>query len=100
MGIFPQSLILLRPVLLSAGLIWIMIALVYREHDLGDEVHFSVGHYFLEYSELFFFLLVAMKMNYLRLLTLGRVQKALVIGMQFSFRFKLQWGFFLSHLFY
>ena len=49
-----------KPVLLSAGLIWIMIALVYQQQNLGDEVHKAVSHYFLEYSELFFFLLVAM----------------------------------------
>ena len=49
-----------NPVLLSAGIIWIMSALAYRQQDLGDEVHIAVGHYFLEYSELFFFLLVAM----------------------------------------
>lgn len=49
-----------KPVLLSAGLIWIMIAYVYQQHDLGEQVHDNVSHHFLEYSELFFFLLVAM----------------------------------------
>jgi len=49
-----------KPVLLSAGLIWVMIALVYQQHDLGEQVHNAVRYHFLEYSELFFFLLVAM----------------------------------------
>jgi len=49
-----------KPVLLSAGLIWVMIALVYQHYNLGDQVHNAVSHHFLEYSELFFFLLVAM----------------------------------------
>lgn len=49
-----------KPVLLSAGLIWIMIAIVYQSFDLGEQVHSNVSHHFLEYSELFFFLLVAM----------------------------------------
>lgn len=49
-----------KPVLLAAGLIWTLIALVYRQNNLSDEVHNAVSQYFLEYSELFFFLLVAM----------------------------------------
>ena len=49
-----------KPVLFSAGVIWIMIALAYQQQNLGEEVHSAVSHYFLEYSELFFFLLVAM----------------------------------------
>jgi len=49
-----------KPVLLAAGLIWIVIALVYNAHDLPHEVEAGIRHNFLEYGELFFFLLVAM----------------------------------------
>jgi len=49
-----------KPVLLAAGLIWILIAAMYQQ--LGDHhsVEIAIRHNFLEYAELFFFLLVAM----------------------------------------
>lgn len=49
-----------KPVLLAAGLIWILIAVAYlgqAEHALVEN---AIRHNFLEYAELFFFLLVAM----------------------------------------
>ncbi|UTW45651.1 sodium:proton antiporter NhaD [bacterium SCSIO 12696] len=50
-----------KPVLAAAGLIWILIA-AYCYYGLGDHHIASVAirHNFLEYAELFFFLLVAM----------------------------------------
>ncbi len=49
-----------KPVLLAAGLIWILIALVYNSHGMPHSVEPAIRHNFLEYGELFFFLLVAM----------------------------------------
>ena len=49
-----------KPVLLAAGLIWILIALVYNSHNMPHMVEPAIRHNFLEYTELFFFLLVAM----------------------------------------
>mgnify|MGYP003634479030 FL=1 len=49
-----------KPVLLAAGLIWILIAIVYNTHDMPHSVEPAIRHNFLEYAELFFFLLVAM----------------------------------------
>ncbi len=49
-----------KPVLAGAGIIWILIALVYNSHDLPQAVEEGIRHNFLEYGELFFFLLVAM----------------------------------------
>lgn len=49
-----------KPVLLAAGLIWIIIALVYGNTDQAHLVEEGIRHNFLEYTELFFFLLVAM----------------------------------------
>jgi NhaD family Na+/H+ antiporter len=49
-----------KPVLLAAGIIWLMIGIVYKTHGLQDLTAELVRHNFLEYSELFFFLLVAM----------------------------------------
>ncbi|MEQ3658817.1 MAG: sodium:proton antiporter NhaD [Glaciecola sp.] len=49
-----------KPVLLAAGLIWILIAIAYQgqaDHTLVEQ---GIRHNFLEYAELFFFLLVAM----------------------------------------
>jgi NhaD family Na+/H+ antiporter len=49
-----------KPVLLAAGLIWLLVALVYRSTGDVHSAEVAVRHNFLEYAELFFFLLVAM----------------------------------------
>lgn len=49
-----------KPVLLAAGIIWILIAIVYQQHGYDHAAEVAVRHNFLEYAELFFFLLVAM----------------------------------------
>ena len=49
-----------KPVLLAAGVIWILIALAYNSHGLTHMAEEGIRHNFLEYGELFFFLLVAM----------------------------------------
>jgi NhaD family Na+/H+ antiporter len=50
-----------KPVLLAAGLIWILIAVYYNiEGNSSRIVEAAIRHNFLEYAELFFFLLVAM----------------------------------------
>jgi NhaD family Na+/H+ antiporter len=49
-----------KPVLLAAGIIWGMIALVYANHGISHAVEEAIRHNILEYSELFLFLLVAM----------------------------------------
>ncbi len=49
-----------KPVLLAAGLIWIAIAAYYKSQGMPDAAEAAIKHNFLEYAELFFFLLVAM----------------------------------------
>lgn len=49
-----------KPVLLAAGLIWIIIAFTYNNAGDVHSVEHAIRHNFLEYAELFFFLLVAM----------------------------------------
>ena len=49
-----------KPVLLAAGLIWILIAFYYGSHGMPHAAEVAIRHNFLEYAELFFFLLVAM----------------------------------------
>jgi len=49
-----------KPVLLAAGIIWGMIGFAYASQGLNETTEVALKHNFLEYSELFFFLLVAM----------------------------------------
>ncbi len=49
-----------KPVLFTAGIIWILIAVIYARHDMPNAVGTAIRHNILEYAELFFFLLVAM----------------------------------------
>jgi len=49
-----------KPVLLAAGLIWILIAAYYVSNGMPHAAEVAIRHNFLEYAELFFFLLVAM----------------------------------------
>jgi NhaD family Na+/H+ antiporter len=76
-----------KPVLLAAGFIWILIALAYNSHGLSHEVEPAIRHIFLEYTELFFFLLVAM--TYINSMADRGVFEALrswLVSKQFSFR--------------
>ena len=49
-----------KPVLLAAGLIWVLIAFFYSSIGDTESVKIAIRHNFLDYAELFFFLLVAM----------------------------------------
>jgi len=49
-----------KPVILAAGLIWALIAMVYAQNGLTHDAEQAVRHNLLEYSELMLFLLVAM----------------------------------------
>ncbi len=49
-----------KPVMLSAGIIWILIAAVYVNNGFTHSAEVAIRHNFLEYAELFFFLMVAM----------------------------------------
>ena len=49
-----------KPVLFAAGLIWILIAAYYNSQGQPHAAEVAIRHNFLEYTELFFFLLVAM----------------------------------------
>ncbi|WP_100644373.1 sodium:proton antiporter NhaD [Alteromonas facilis] len=49
-----------KPVLVAASLIWVFIAFAYMGSDHSVLVEGAIRHNFLEYAELFFFLVVAM----------------------------------------
>ena len=49
-----------KPVILAAGLIWILVAIAYTQHGDTHTAGQAIRHNILEYAELFLFLLVAM----------------------------------------
>jgi len=76
-----------KPVLVAAGIIWILIAIAYISHGLPHTVEGAIRHNFLEYTELFFFLLVAM--TYINAMIERGVFDALrnwLVGKGFSYR--------------
>ena len=92
-----------KPVLLAAGVIWIMIAWIYVQNDIPDAAGEAVRHYILEYAELFLFLLVAM--TYINSMDERQVFEALRVSLVrsgYSYR-RLFWitgalAFFISPL--
>ena len=49
-----------KPVVVAAGLLWVIVAVVYTRLGLSDALEAALRHVFLEYAELLLFLLVAM----------------------------------------
>jgi Na+/H+ antiporter NhaD/arsenite permease-like protein len=49
-----------KPVVVAAGLLWVIIALVYGRLGVSEALEAALRHVFLEYAELLLFLLVAM----------------------------------------
>ncbi|MCV5941486.1 sodium:proton antiporter NhaD, partial [Escherichia coli] len=49
-----------KPVLLAAGLIWILIGYTFAQHNQPEIAKSALEHNLLEYAELLLFLLVAM----------------------------------------
>jgi Na+/H+ antiporter NhaD/arsenite permease-like protein len=90
-----------KPVVIAAGVIWMLMAAVYADLGLSHEAGAALRHILLEYAELFLFLLVAM--TYVNALEERRVFAALrawLVRSGFSYR-KLFWltgglAFFLS----
>ena len=90
-----------KPVLFSAGAIWIMIAYIYATHGLKYEAEIAIRHNILEFAELFLFLLVAM--TYINAMEERQVFEALrawLVRSGFGYR-KLFWltgvlAFFIS----
>jgi NhaD family Na+/H+ antiporter len=49
-----------KPVMLAAGIIWVMVALAYQQLGRPEAAHDAIMHNILEYAELMLFLLAAM----------------------------------------
>ncbi|MFM2665728.1 Na(+)/H(+) antiporter NhaD [Vibrio mediterranei] len=76
-----------KPVLLAAGLIWIIIGLVYKDLGQIEVAKSALEHNLLEYAELLLFLLVAM--TYISAMEERRLFDALqswMVGKGFNFR--------------
>ena len=90
-----------KPVLLAAGLIWLLIGLLYAEHGAGTAANEAASHVILEYGELFLFLLVAITyVNTLEERRIFDVLRGWLVGLGLSYR-QLFWitgifAFFLS----
>jgi Na+/H+ antiporter NhaD/arsenite permease-like protein len=80
-----------KPVMLAAGVIWVMVAVVYAQHDMPHAAEHAVRHNILEFAELFLFLLAAM--TYINAMEERNVFEALrfwLVRRGFSYR-KLFW---------
>ncbi|HAS6305779.1 TPA: sodium:proton antiporter [Vibrio vulnificus] len=90
-----------KPVLLAAGLIWILIGFSYQSHGQSEVAKAALEHNLLEYAELLLFLLVAM--TYINAMEERRLFDALqawMVSKGFDFR-RLFWltgflSFFIS----
>ncbi|WCE32009.1 sodium:proton antiporter NhaD [Vibrio sp. SCSIO 43137] len=90
-----------KPVLLAAGIIWIMIGYVYQQHGQTEVAQRAIEHNLLEYAELLLFLLVAM--TYISAMEERRIfdcLRAWMVGKGFNLR-SLFWitgilSFFIS----
>jgi len=49
-----------KPVIVSAGMIWVLVAMAYNSIDRSADVHYFLNHNLLEYVNLMLFLLAAM----------------------------------------
>ncbi|MCO5762715.1 MAG: sodium:proton antiporter NhaD [Chromatiaceae bacterium] len=90
-----------KPVMLAAGAIWVLIAIVYVQNGMPHAAEAAVRHNILEYAELFLFLMAAM--TYVNTLDERNVFEALrswLVSRGFGYR-KLFWltgilAFFIS----
>lgn len=92
-----------KPVVLAAGIIWVLVAITYRNLGYPDFAHTAIEHAILEYGELFLFLLVAMTyINSMEERNVFETLRAWLVNRGFSLR-KVFWitgllAFFISPL--
>ncbi|MDW2012768.1 sodium:proton antiporter NhaD [Vibrio sp. Vb0301] len=80
-----------KPVLLAAGLIWILIGYTFAQHNQPEIAKSALEHNLLEYAELLLFLLVAMTyINAMEERKLFDALQAWMVGKSFGFK-KLFW---------
>ena len=80
-----------KPVMVAAGIIWAIVALVYSQHGDTHTAEIAVRHNLLEFGELFLFLLAAMTyINTMEERGVFDVLKAWLVSQGFSLR-KIFW---------
>ena len=80
-----------KPVLFAAGLIWILVALAFKDIGASELAHEAIRHAIIEYAELFLFLLVAMTyINALEDRYVFQALRAYLVSRGFSLR-KVFW---------
>ncbi len=90
-----------KPVMLAAGLIWVVIAMEYTNNEFTHSAETAVRVFLVEFSELFLFLLAAMTyVNAMSERNIFEALRAFLVSRGFSYR-KLFWitgilSFFLS----
>ncbi|MDM8538241.1 sodium:proton antiporter NhaD [Desulfobacterales bacterium HSG17] len=90
-----------KPVVLAAGVIWVLVALAYAQIGDTHTPHDAIKHNFVEYAELFLFLLAAMTyINSMEERNVFETLRAYLVTRQFSLR-KIFWitgvlAFFIS----
>ena len=76
-----------KPVLLAAGIIWILLAVAYTLRGDTHTAHEAIRHNLLEYAELFLFLLAAMTyINSMEERNVFQALKAWLVSRKFSLR--------------
>lgn len=82
-----------KPVILAAGIIWVLVALAYGSVGKGEEMGAILDHNLLEYAQLLLFLLAAM--TYINTLEERRIFEALRAWLV-SKGFSLYWIFWIT----
>ncbi len=76
-----------KPVTVAAGILWIIIAIVYAQHGDAESAQIGVRHYLLEYVEVLLFLLAAMTyINVLEERNVFEAIRAWLVSRGFSLR--------------
>lgn len=76
-----------KPMMVAAGIVWILVAIAYQQNGQGDLVEELVRHGLLEFVELFLFLLAAMTyINTMDERGVFDVLRAWLLAQQFSLR--------------
>ncbi|MFN2257443.1 MAG: sodium:proton antiporter NhaD, partial [Desulfuromonadaceae bacterium] len=76
-----------KPVLLAAGIIWVLVAVSYNAAGMPDHAHNAIKHNLIEYAELFLFLLVAMTyINAMEERNVFQTLRCLLVSRGFSLR--------------
>ena len=76
-----------KPVIVAAGIIWVLVAIGFNAAGKSEEMHKILDHNFLEYAELLLFLLAAMTfVNTLEERNMFAALRAWLVAKQFSYR--------------